>query len=196
MQFSKKERSRLDWIYVNGDRDYWRTGQKYVYIVKSWRHTAASRACKSDSSLCRRRSLRSAAASASEDSCRFLRSVSSDISVSCTHRHHVSDATHSSPCHFIRHVQLHRYIHVCTTPPHHNRFTALFPRPPGWAGATRELLDFMVQAKINRGRHTDHRALGATPSWLTSAHHHHPPVFTGRMPFLPPNQQCQSTEGN
>jgi len=21
-------------------------------------------------------------------------------------------------------------------------------------------------------------------------------VFTGRMPFLPPNQQCQSTEGN
>ena len=23
-----------------------------------------------------------------------------------------------------------------------------------------------------------------------------PTVFTGRMPFLPPNQQCQSTEGN
>jgi len=23
-----------------------------------------------------------------------------------------------------------------------------------------------------------------------------PHVFTGRMPFLPPNQQCQSTEGN
>jgi len=22
------------------------------------------------------------------------------------------------------------------------------------------------------------------------------PFFTGRMPFLPPNQQCQSTEGN
>jgi len=22
-----------------------------------------------------------------------------------------------------------------------------------------------------------------------------PKVFTGRMPFLPPNQQCQSTEG-
>ena len=28
-------------------------------------------------------------------------------------------------------------------PPHHNRFTALFPGPPGWAGARRELLDFM-----------------------------------------------------
>jgi len=28
----------------------------------------------------------------------------------------------------------------------------------------------------------------------TPAHHHS--VFTGRMPFLPPNQQRQSTEGN
>jgi len=38
--------------------------------------------------------------------------------------------------------------------------------------------------------------LGATPSGLTSAHLHHPPYFfTGRMPFLPPNQQRQSTEG-
>jgi len=42
--------------------------------------------------------------------------------------------------------------------PHHNRFTALFVGPPGWAGARRELLDFMVQKKINRGRHTDHPA--------------------------------------
>jgi len=31
-----------------------------------------------------------------------------------------------------------------------------FPGPPGWAGARRELLDFMMQGKINRGRHTDH----------------------------------------
>ena len=42
--------------------------------------------------------------------------------------------------------------------PHYNRFTALFPGPPGWASARRELLDFMVQGKINRGRHTDHPA--------------------------------------
>jgi len=33
-----------------------------------------------------------------------------------------------------------------------------FPGPPGWAGAKRELLDFMVQREINRGRHTDHPA--------------------------------------
>jgi len=40
--------------------------------------------------------------------------------------------------------------------------------------------------------------LGTTPSGLTIAHLlHHPPIFfTGRMPLLPPNQQCQSTEGN
>ena len=38
--------------------------------------------------------------------------------------------------------------------------------------------------------------MGATPSRLSSAHLHHPLFFTGRMPFLPPDQQCQSTEGN
>jgi len=41
---------------------------------------------------------------------------------------------------------------------HHNHFTALFPGPPAkqrqWASARRELLDFMVQGKINGGRHT------------------------------------------
>jgi len=47
---------------------------------------------------------------------------------------------------------------VKAPPPHHNRFTGLFPGPSGWAGARRELLDFMVQEKINRGRHTDHPA--------------------------------------
>jgi len=40
----------------------------------------------------------------------------------------------------------------------HIRFTALFLGPPGWASARRELLYFMVQGKINRGRHTDHPA--------------------------------------
>ena len=44
------------------------------------------------------------------------------------------------------------------TAPDHNCFMALFPAPPGWAGARRELLDFMVQGKINRGRHTAHPA--------------------------------------
>ena len=63
-----------------------------------------------------------------------------------------------------------------TTTPHHNRFTALFPGAPGWASARRKLLDFMVQGKINKGRHTDNLA-GTTPSGLTSTHLYHPPIF-------------------
>jgi len=35
---------------------------------------------------------------------------------------------------------------------------ALFPGSPAWPGARRELLHFMVQGKINRGRHTNHPA--------------------------------------
>jgi len=41
--------------------------------------------------------------------------------------------------------------------------------------------------------------LGGTPSGLTSAHLHHPPIFFYRLDALPaaqPNQQRQSTEGN
>jgi len=60
---------------------------------------------------------------------------------------------------------------------HHNRFTAVFLGLSGWAGARRELLDFMVQGKINRGRHTDHLAgRHSIPSRLTSAHLHHPHI--------------------
>jgi len=55
---------------------------------------------------------------------------------------------------------------------HHNHFTALFPGPSGWAGARRELLDFMVQGKINRGRHSNHPA-GRHSIRLTSAQLHH-----------------------
>ena len=52
------------------------------------------------------------------------------------------------------------YVRLLQWPPHHhhNPFMALFPGPPGWAGARRELLDFMMQGEINRGRHTDHPA--------------------------------------
>ena len=39
--------------------------------------------------------------------------------------------------------------------------------------------------------------LSTTPSGLTRAHLYHLPIFfTGWMPFLSPNQQHQSTEGN
>jgi len=95
-------------------------------------------------------------------------------------------------------VKLEKLQNMCSlhSHHHHNHFTALFPGPPGWAGARRELLDFMVQGKINGGRHTDHMA-GRHSIQMNqclpppSAH-----IFTGRMPFLSPNQQHQSTEGN
>jgi len=80
---------------------------------------------------------------------------------------------------------------------HHNRFTALFPGTPGWAGARRELLDFMVQGEINRGRHTDHLAGRNSIQTNQCPPPPFPPIFfMGRMPFLLPNQQHQSTEGN
>jgi len=65
----------------------------------------------------------------------------------------------SFDCSLYEDILVWNFMKVCTQlPPHHNRFTALFPGPPGWAGARRELLDFMVQGKINRGRHTDNPA--------------------------------------
>jgi len=48
--------------------------------------------------------------------------------------------------------------------------------------------------KINRGRCTDHPA--GHHSIRTPYQCPPPHSFTGRMPFLPPNQQHQSTEGN
>jgi len=41
---------------------------------------------------------------------------------------------------------------------HTQLFYGHFPGTPEWAGARRELLDFMMQGKINRGRHTVHPA--------------------------------------
>ena len=70
----------------------------------------------------------------------------------------------------------------------------------GWAGARTELLDFMVPGKINRGDIPTIR-LGATPSGLSSAHLHHPPIFllAGCLPAAQPTeskhwQQCNETE--
>ena len=61
-----------------------------------------------------------------------------------------------------------------------------------WSGARRELLVWC------KGRLTEADTVtirpGATPSGLTISPS--PIFFTGRMPFLLPNQQCQSTEGN
>jgi len=84
-------------------------------------------------------------------------------------------------------------------PTHTHTYTSVLRRffrdHLGWAGARRELLDFMEQGKINKGRHTDHPA-GRYFIRTKQCPSPPSPIFTGRMPFLPPNQQCQSTEGN
>jgi len=83
-------------------------------------------------------------------------------------------------------------------PPHHDRFTALFPGPPGWAGARRELLDFMVQGKMNRGRHTDHPAgrHSIQTNQCSPPRLHHPPYFLqARCPSCRPTNRVKALKG-
>ena len=80
----------------------------------------------------------------------------------------------------------------------HTRLTAPCPGLPRWAG-TRKVKPIWILLK-------QETVNGSGISWAIckSAHRSrqittpapHRSVFTGRMPFLPPNQQCQSTEGS
>jgi len=81
-------------------------------------------------------------------------------------------------------------------PPQPQPLYGPFPEPSGWACARRDLLDFMVQGEINRGRYTDHLTGRHSVQINQCPPPPSPHVFTGWMPFLLPNQQCQSTEGN
>jgi len=90
--------------------------------------------------------------------------------------------------------------HLYTTYTHtHTHLTALFPGLPRWAG-TRKAKPIWVLLK-------QETVSGSGISWnicksaprsrqITTPAPHHSIFFTGRMPFLPPNQQRQSTEGN
>jgi len=91
----------------------------------------------------------------------FFRSISKHLIATTT----VSGIYWSLVCTVLAHSAHWGVLRWCTIEfdiyhhtPHHDCFTALFPGPPGWAGARRELLDFIVQGKINRGRHTNHQA--------------------------------------
>jgi len=74
---------------------------------------------------------------------------------------------------------------------HHYRFTALFPEPPGWACARRELLAFMVQGKINRGSHTDHPT-GHHSIWTNQCPPPSSPHIFYRLDALPTTQPTAS----
>ena len=87
--------------------------------------------------------------------------------VPCTHVHFLNDSyTHGLGIRSWllakdsevrgKHPQLGRTYHRKRTLTTHQTFYGPFSGTPGWAGVRRELLDFMVQGKINRGRHTDH----------------------------------------
>ena len=88
-------------------------------------------------------------------------------------------------------ASLHTHTHT------HTRLTALFPGLPRWAG-TRKVKPIWILLK-------QETVSGSGISWATcksAPHsrqipHQHPTAqfFIGRMPFLPPNQQRQSTEG-
>ena len=76
---------------------------------------------------------------------------------------------------------------------HHNGFTALFWDHPSEPVPEENFWTLWCKGRLTEAD-TPTIRLGATPSILTSAHLHHPQFCTGRMPFLPRNQQCQSTE--
>jgi len=77
----------------------------------------------------------------------------------------------------------------CSTT-HHNRFTAIFPGPPGLAGARGELVDFMVQGKINR-QTTDRLAVHHS-ILLSSAHLHHPCFLQAGCPSCHPTNSVKA----
>ena len=79
----------------------------------------------------------------------------------------------------------------------HTHLTALCPGQPGWA-STRKVkpIWILLQQETVSGSGISWTICKSAPSsrQITTP----APTtqfFTGRMPFLPPNQQCQSTEG-
>ena len=89
------------------------------------------------------------------------------------------------------HYTIHTHTHT------HIRLTALCPGLPGWAG-TRNVKPIWILKKqetvSGSGISLAICKSAPCPRQTTMPAHHHS-IFTGRMPFLSPNQQCQSTEG-
>jgi len=75
---------------------------------------------------------------------------------------------------------------------HHNRLWPFFRDHPSEPVPEENFWTPWCKGRLTEAD-TQTTRLGATPSRLTSAQLHHPPFFTGRMPFLPPNQQCHLT---
>ena len=100
---------------------------------------------------------------------------------------------------FTKHIYFHCPVSRYVTEIHtHTRLTALCPGLPRWAG-TRKLKPnwILVKQKTVSGSGISWAIYKSAPRsrQITMPAPHHSSVFTGRMPFLTPNQQRQSTEG-
>ena len=83
--------------------------------------------------------------------------------------------------------------------PHtHTRLTALFQGLPGWAGTrkVKPIRIFLKQETVSSSGMSWAICKSASRSKQITRQHPTTQFFTGRMPFLPPNQQRQSTEGH
>jgi len=79
----------------------------------------------------------------------------------------------------------------------HTHLSALFPGLPGWAG-TRKVKPIWIllkQETVSGSSISLAICKSASPSRQITIPVPHHSFFTGRMPFLPLNQQHQSTEG-
>jgi len=79
----------------------------------------------------------------------------------------------------------------------HTRLTTLCPGLPQWAGTRKvKSMWILLKQKTVSGSGISWAICKSAPrSRQITMPAPHCPVFSGRMPFLPPNQQCQSTEG-
>ena len=89
---------------------------------------------------------------------------------------------------------------ICMSPHTHthNRLTALCPGLPRWAGTRNEKpIWILLEQEMVSGSGISWAICKSAPRsrQITTPATHHSSFFTGRMPFLPPNQQRQSSEG-
>ena len=90
--------------------------------------------------------------------------------------------------------QTHTHTHTHT----HTRLTALCPGLTGWAGTRKEKpIWILLKQETVSGSGISWAVCNSAPHsrQITTPVPHHSDFFTGRMPFLPPNQPRQSTEG-
>ena len=79
----------------------------------------------------------------------------------------------------------------------HTRLTALIPGLPGWAGSrkVKPIWILLKQETVSCSGISWATCKSASRFRQITMPAPHHSIFTGRMPFLPPNQQHQSTEG-